>query len=751
MKNLIPLRKAYSILILLTFFLSMMLPWNTALAQSGPDGSSIDVSGTEEPSGTPVPISEATSAPLSKVIIPKDGKVIPDHYIVVYKSDGVYANATPKGMATITELGGEITETYQETFQGYSAYLPEEALDVVLSDPGVAYVEADAIYSIDTDVSASSTQTNAVWGLDRIDQHVLPLNQSYNYAYTGAGVNVYVFDTGINSTHTQFGGRASKDFDAIGDGQNGNDCNGHGTHVAGTIGAQTYGVAKGVNIHSIRVLGCNGSGTTSQLIAGINWVIAHHSSPAVANFSLGGPTSEALDTAIQSLINNKVAVVAAAGNASTDACSSSPARVEAAITVGATTSADARASYSNYGSCLDLFAPGSNITSTWIGSNTATKVLSGTSMAAPHVTGVIALYLQTHKSASVTTVTNTLVNAATKNLLSNIGTNSPNKLLYSFITGGGSTTPIIVSPGGVTGDSTPIFKWGSISGASQYQVQVYKGSTILIDETVKSSSCSSYICKYTMPYYLADYSYRWRVRSYSGSAWHSYTDFASFTVKSKISGFNSQFVNNATGWSVVSGGWGIYNGTYRSLGTYQKSVSVAHENNYPILDFTVAIKRTGDQYGANRITFWGTPEPLFGTNHWYQGFTFQYTNDQKFLIYKSIAGFESIVVPWTDTNYIQPYGWNKIRIVANASTSYIQFYINGHLIAYGWDTSLRNGRVGFGMYKNVDASSPIYVDYAILTTPYNNTVSESSIPDDAVEFAEMTTSATTINLDRSPK
>jgi subtilisin family serine protease len=242
----------------------------------------------------------------------------------------------------------------------------------------VAFIEEDGEVSIDT------TQTGATWGLDRIDQRNRPLNGTFVYTYAGSGVRAYVIDTGIRTTHSQFGTRAAVSYDALGG--NGQDCNGHGTHVAGTIGGSTYGVAKSVQLRAVRVLNCSGSGTNSGVIAGVDWVRANHIKPAVANMSLGGGASSALDTAVNNAINAGVTFVVAAGNSNANACNYSPARVGAAITVGSTTSGDVRSSFSNYGSCVDIFAPGSSITSAWYTSKRSTCRASATSRRRPCAT-----------------------------------------------------------------------------------------------------------------------------------------------------------------------------------------------------------------------------------------------------------------------------------------------------------------------------------------------------------------------------
>ena len=352
----------------------------------------------------------------------QDAELVPGQYIVVLKAS---APATQIMNALVPMPGVELRHVYAAALNGFAARLSPAALAELRANPNVAYIEQDQFIRVD------ATETGATWGIDRIDQRALPLSTTYSWASTGAGVTAYIIDTGINATHNEFGGRASVAFDAVNDGRNGVDCNGHGTHVSGTVGGATYGVAKGVQLRAVRVLDCAGSGTTSGVIAGIDWVTAHHASPSVANMSLGGGASTALDNAVTASISSGVTYAIAAGNSNRNACNYSPARAATAITVGATTTTDGRASYSNYGSCLDIFAPGSGITSSWIGSNTATNTISGTSMATPHVAGVAALYLQTHATASPASVRNALVANGTTGKVTSAGNGSPNVLLFS--------------------------------------------------------------------------------------------------------------------------------------------------------------------------------------------------------------------------------------------------------------------------------------------------------------------------------
>jgi subtilisin family serine protease len=351
-------------------------------------------------------------------------------YIVVFKDSVAKANVDTAVADQFRKSGAAARAVFRHALKGYIATLTDAQLARVQADSRVAFVEPDA------EVTAFTTQTGATWGLDRIDQRTLPLSGTFTYNLTGSGVKAYVIDTGIRFSHTQFGGRAISGFDAV-DGGTADDCHGHGTHVAGTIGGSTYGVAKAVQLVGVRVLGCNGSGSTSGVIAGIDWVTGNHAAgqPAVANMSLGGGASSALDAAVNRSIADGVSYAVAAGNGNifgfqANACNYSPARVPAAMTISATDSSDRKASWANYGNCVDWFAPGVSITSAWYNSPTATRTISGTSMATPHTAGVSALYLQSNPVASPATVRTALFNNTTKGIVMSSSTTN-NHLLFT--------------------------------------------------------------------------------------------------------------------------------------------------------------------------------------------------------------------------------------------------------------------------------------------------------------------------------
>jgi subtilisin family serine protease len=359
-------------------------------------------------------------APGAPVHAAAPGRGIGGSYIVVLKE-----GADPRSVAAVAQA--DPRHVYTAALNGFSAELNRGQLNALQNNPAVAYIEEDQV------VEPTTTQSGATWGLDRIDQRARPLSGTYTYTATAPTVKAYIIDTGVNAAHAEFattaGSRAQNVYNATGDG-NASDCNGHGTHVAGTVAGKTYGVAKAALIRAVKVFSCSGGAANSTIIAGIDWTTANHQKPAVANLSLGGGASQATDDAVNRLANAGVFVAVAAGNSASDACSYSPARAANVTTVANSTSTDARASSSNYGSCVELYAPGTSITSAWYTSTTAVNTISGTSMASPHVAGVGALYKATYGDASYSTIRTWLINNATANVITGNVTGTPNRLLY---------------------------------------------------------------------------------------------------------------------------------------------------------------------------------------------------------------------------------------------------------------------------------------------------------------------------------
>ncbi|MGC5028325.1 S8 family peptidase [Micromonospora sp. DT229] len=398
---------------------------------------------------------------------------VKDSYIVVFKDSEVSRTAVGSSVERLLRRhGGATARTYSTAIRGAELRISAKAAARIAADPAVAYVEQNHT------VQLAATQTNPPsWGLDRIDQRNLPLNSSYTYPNTASNVTSYIIDTGIRTSHSDFGGRATWGTNAVD--SNNTDCNGHGTHVAGTVGGTAYGVAKATRLVAVKVLNCSGSGTNAGVIAGVDWVTANAVKPAVANMSLGGGANTTLDNAVINSINSGVTFVVAAGNGNSlgqrqNACNYSPARTAPAITVGATQNNDAAASFSNFGTCVDILAPGVSITAPWITNDTSTNTISGTSMASPHVAGAAALVLSANPSWSNQQVRDYLVNNSTPNVISNVGTGTPNQLLYVV---NGSTPPptndfsVSVSPtsGSVApgGSATATVSTATTNGSAQ--------------------------------------------------------------------------------------------------------------------------------------------------------------------------------------------------------------------------------------------------------------------------------------------
>lgn len=417
--------------------------------------------------------SSNVQAPQAKYLAsPDPDAVIPGQYIVVFKDADKMTRANrevyvaDKAAQLSVDLGAKVLHEYAASIAGVAVKLNAEYLGKLLADPEVEYVEEDTIQKL---VAVQNNPPN--WGIDRIDERTLPLDNQYESVLTGAGVNAYIIDTGLDLDHPNFSGRARLGTDVIGDGRNGNDCNGHGTHVGGITASETYGVAKDANLYAVRVFGCGSTTSTSNILNGMNWVIGNAQLPAVANMSLGGPANTTQDNLVQSMVNAGIVTVVAAGNDNSDACGFSPARATNAITVGSTTINDARSSFSNFGSCVDIFGPGSSITSTWL--NGGSNTISGTSMASPHVAGVAALELQNDPGASVGTITSRIVNNATTGAISDTR-GTVNRLLYMDHLNGGTPPPPPPPPGNCSfeDDFTTSTGW-TIDSASSCSTGTY--------------------------------------------------------------------------------------------------------------------------------------------------------------------------------------------------------------------------------------------------------------------------------------
>ncbi|GGK14181.1 hypothetical protein GCM10008955_04430 [Deinococcus malanensis] len=480
------------------------------------------------------PTSQRSQLDLAPLLGTGNPEAIAGQYIVVF-SDGAQGSdlsaQDANGLISSLKLdpqGVTVQHIYTQALSGFAAKLSVQNLAILRADKRVKYIEQDGM------MHASATQSGATWGLDRIDQRSLPLDGNYVYNSTASGVKAYIIDTGINTSHSNFGGRAVWGTNTTGDGNN-TDCQGHGTHVAGTVGANTWGVAKGVQLIAVKVLNCSGSGTNSGVIAGVNWAVSNKgTATAVANMSLGGGASQAVDDAVNSAASKNLVMVVAAGNENQNACNVSPARAANAITVGSTTRTDARSSFSNYGSCVDIFAPGSDITSTWIGSTSATNTISGTSMASPHAAGAAALLIAAGNTTT-SAVTSAMINNATTNKVTSAGTGSPNRLLYTG-SGTGTTPGTTTTYTGSVSSGTSSFKpstsgfsygggtlKGNLSGPSGTDFDLYlqKWNGSAWADVASSTGGTS---TEAISYAANSGTYRWEVYAYSGSGSYTLTE-----------------------------------------------------------------------------------------------------------------------------------------------------------------------------------------------------------------------------------
>jgi subtilisin family serine protease len=487
------------------------------------------------------------------------GRPIKDAYIVVFKDDVADVNAAVDEMTK--PVNAKAKYVYRHTIKGFAVSLPAVAIENMRKNPKVRYIEQDQ------EVSVNVTQTGATWGIDRTDQTTLPLDGGYTYESTGSSVDAYIFDTGIKQDHTEFGGRAKPGYDAFVAGGPANDLNGHGTHVAGTVGGTRYGMAKNVTLYAVKVLGDNGSGSWSGVIAGIDWAVGHHTTrPAVGNMSLGGGASTSVDDAVRRAVADGIVMCVAAGNSTADASTSSPARTAEAITVGATTSSDGFASYSNFGSVVDILAPGSSITSAWYTSTTAINTISGTSMASPHVAGASVLYLEANPGSTPAQVSTGLKAIATPNRIGSVPAGTANLLLYvKFGTPPPPqppAAPVLSSPAnGATNISTsPTLSWAASTGAVSYGVQVSTApdfSTTVTNTSVTGTSI-------TLSGLANGTTYYWRVNatnSVGTSAWSTTRSFTTAPLASLLApvlsspatGATNVAVNPTLVWNAASG------------------------------------------------------------------------------------------------------------------------------------------------------------------------------------------------------
>lgn len=661
--------------------------------------------------GVSTPAYAQAPQPPAPLITTPGAEVVPGQYIVVYKEGALRFETSIKAENRVENLGGKLLHYYTNVLSGYSAELSPAALAAVRSDPAVAYVVPDGIIWADQEPEPEpvAVQLNPPsWGLDRVDQRNLPLDEQYVYSTDGTGVHVYVIDTGVRSTHIEFTGRMRTGFTVIIDGRGTEDCHGHGTHVAGTIAGSSVGVAKDAYIHPVRVLGCDGYGTDSGVIAGMDWLAANHSSPAVANMSLGGEGTDPIDIAVQNLVKSGVTVVVSAGNKSAEACNYSPARVFEAITVGATAENDERAWFSNYGYCLDLFAPGQSIYSSYFFNDTSYTLMNGTSMAAPHVAGAAALLLEEQPDLTPQQITDMLLDFSTPDVVIYPRLGSPNLLLY---TGEVDNAPTALAPQGTSYERYPTFEWIPIPEATGYRVQVYQNGLLKHTASADTSVCSETSCVFSPGLRVGiEKPLYWQVQALFGSYWGQFSKPLNFDVLS--TGFESHFTTDSAGWTPFKGTWFVNNkGFYKTDDGRSGLASTMNKFNYSTLTYEVRMRRkTGETLLPNRLYFRTQPSPIDVTNQWTNGYLFQYTNAGYFGVWSVTDSVYTPLVSWTPSTSIVPFGWNTLKVVANGPD--MEFYINDVLVASVYDETHTNGRVGISMWRGTYPKDPLLVDWA---------------------------------------
>jgi subtilisin family serine protease len=481
------------------------------------------------------------AVPESSSVISGGNDGIPGRYIVVLRESAArYGTAPSTEGPSVAQVAAELAATYsakrgfvyEHALLGFSAEVSEENAGALARDWRVAWVEQDVR------VRLTGTQNDPPWGLDRIDQRDRPISGQYVYNETAGNVHAYVIDSGIRATHVDFGGRVSGGISFVGNPSDTGDCFGHGTHVAGTIGGATYGVAKQIKLHPVRVFDCEGDSENSEIVAAVDWVTGNRVLPAVANMSLRIPASGALDTAVRNSVASGVTYAVAAGNEDEDACSVSPARVSEVLTVGSIGHVDRRSNFSNWGACLDVFAPGEVVLSAGIASDTAIAYSDGTSMAAPHVAGVAALYLGDHPNASPGSVANAVTSTATSGRLAGVGAGSPNLLVYSLLSGGGGGTvpaaPTLAAPAdGAWTSLRPLLDWNPVTATppvERYELEVRKvaGGNLVYTKLLGAGTTEQLV---PSGIFADKVSYKWRVRAENAEGWSAWSAYRTLLVR----------------------------------------------------------------------------------------------------------------------------------------------------------------------------------------------------------------------------